>query len=56
MSNGRDPYGMYNSLNKLVSLSSNQQTSSLSKRFSSHPDSQMRAERMKQKADALAKK
>lgn len=56
VANGRDPYGMYNSLSKLVSLSSSQQTSALSKRFSSHPDSEMRAARMKEKADALAKK
>ncbi len=56
VANGRDPYGMYNSLNKLVSLSGSQQTSELSKRFSSHPDSQMRAERMKEKADAISKK
>ena len=56
VANGRDPYGMYNSLNKLVSLSSRQQTSTLSKRFSSHPDSATRAERMKQKADAYTKK
>ena len=56
VANGRDPYGMYNSLNKLVSLSSKQQTSTLSKRFSSHPDSATRAERMRQKADAYTKK
>ena len=56
VANGRDPYGMYNSLSKLVSLSSSQQTSALSKRFSSHPDSEMRAARMKEKADAFTKK
>ena len=56
VTNGRDPYGMCRSLEKLVSLSSAQQASALSKRFSSHPDSAMRAERMRQKADSYTKK
>ena len=56
VANGRDPYGMCRSLEKLVNLSGNQQASALSKRFSSHPDSAMRAQRMRQKADALTKK
>lgn len=56
MSNGRDPYGMCRSLEKLVNLAGSQQTSALSKRFSSHPDSAMRAERMRKKADAATKK
>ena len=54
--NGRDPYGMCRSLEKLVDLAGSQQTSALSKRFSSHPDSAMRAERMRKKADAATKK
>ncbi len=56
VANGRDPYGMCRSLDKLVNLAGSQQTSALSKRFSSHPDSAMRAERMRQKADAYARK
>ena len=56
VANGRDPYGMCRSLEKLVNLSGNQQASALSKRFSSHPDSAMRAQRMRQKADAMTKK
>jgi hypothetical protein len=39
-----------------VDLAGSQQTSALSKRFSSHPDSAMRAERMRKKADAATKK
>ena len=47
---------MSRSLDKLVNLAGSQQTSALSKRFSSHPDSAMRAERMRKKADAYSKK
>ena len=43
-------------MEKLVDLAGSQQTSALSKRFSSHPDSAMRAERMRKKADAATKK
>ena len=53
---GHDPYSMYRSLAKLNSLSSGSQASTLAKMFSSHPDSQKRAEKMKQKADEYVKK
>ena len=54
--NGRDPYSMARSLEKLVNLSGKQQTNELSKRFSSHPDSQLRADKMRKKADAYVQK
>ena len=53
---GRDPYGMCRSLEKLNSLSSGKQSSSLAKMFSSHPDSAKRAEKMRKKADAYTGK
>lgn len=49
---GFDPYGMANSLNKLVELSKGAKASTVQKMFSSHPDSEKRAARMKEKADA----
>ena len=49
---GFSPYGMSNSLNKLVELSKGAQASTVQKMFSSHPDSEKRAARMKEKADA----
>ena len=48
---GFSPYGMANSLNKLVELSNGAQASAIEKMFSSHPDSAKRAARMKEKAD-----
>lgn len=48
---GYSPYSMHNALNKLVQLGSSSQASALQKAFSSHPDSAMRAQRMKEKAD-----
>ncbi|MBP3357059.1 MAG: M48 family metallopeptidase [Rikenellaceae bacterium] len=48
---GFSPYGMANGLNKLVELSKGAQASAIQKMFSSHPDSEKRAARMKQKAD-----
>ena len=50
--NGFSPYGMGNSLNKLVELSKGAKSSTVQKMFSSHPDSEKRAARMKEKADA----
>ena len=50
---GHDPYGMCRSLEKLNSLSSGQQSSTLAKMFSSHPDSAKRAVKMRKKADQL---
>ena len=49
--NGFSPYGMANSLNKLVELSQGAKASAIQKMFSSHPDSEKRAARMKEKAD-----
>jgi len=48
---GRDPYSMARSLEKLNNLSSGQQSSTLAKMFSSHPDSAERAAKMRRKAD-----
>ncbi len=50
--NGFSPYGMSSSLQKLVDLSQGARASSVQKMFSSHPDSGIRAQRMKEKADA----
>lgn len=49
---GFSPYGMANSLTKLVELSQGEKASTVQKMFSSHPDSEKRAARMKEKADA----
>ena len=49
---GFSPYGMANSLNKLVELSNGEKASAIQKMFSSHPDSAKRAARMKEKADS----
>ena len=48
---GFSPYGMANGLNKLVELSQGAKASVVQKTFSSHPDSEKRAARMKAKAD-----
>ena len=49
--NGFSPYGMANSLEKLVGLSQGAKASTVQKMFSSHPDSEKRAKRMKERAD-----
>ena len=49
--NGFSPYGMANALNKLVELSQGAKASTVQQMFSSHPDSEKRAKRMKEKAD-----
>ena len=51
VSNGHSPYSMSNALSKLVTLSSNTQTK-MQQMFSSHPDAVLRADRMKEKAEA----
>ena len=51
---GFSPYAMANSLTKLVELSKGAKASVVQKMFSSHPDSEKRAARMKEKADAYA--
>ena len=48
---GFSPYGMANGLNKLVELSQGAKASVVQKMFSSHPDSEKRAARMKAIAD-----
>ena len=48
---GYSPYGMANSLKKLVELSQGARASAIQKMFSSHPDSEKRAVRMTEKAD-----
>jgi len=48
---GVDPYAMSNALSKLVELSQGEKASSVQKMFSTHPDSEKRAARMKEKAD-----
>ena len=52
---GFSPYAMGNSLNKLVELSKGAKASTVQKMFSSHPDSEKRAARMKEKADAYTR-
>ncbi len=51
VSNGYSPYSMSNALAKLVTKNSQQQTK-VQQMFSSHPDSALRAQKMKEKADA----
>lgn len=48
---GHSPYSMANSLLKLVELSNGAKASTVQQMFSSHPDSEKRAARMKEKAD-----
>ena len=47
----KDPYAMYNSLQKLQKLSSSRQSSYLDKMFSSHPDNETRSKKVKAMAD-----
>lgn len=49
---GHNPYGMSSSLTKLVALSKSDKASVVQKMFSSHPDSEKRTVRMKERADA----
>ena len=51
VSNGYSPYSMSNALSKLVTKSGQQQ-SKIQQMFSSHPDAELRAQKMKEKADA----
>lgn len=53
---GFSPYGMANGLNKLVELSKGAKASAIQKMFSSHPDSEKRAAKMKEKADKYTAK
>lgn len=49
---GYSPYSMAKSLEKLVKLSNGAQASAVAKMFSSHPDSALRAAKVRAKADA----
>ncbi|MCD8194636.1 MAG: M48 family metallopeptidase [Tannerellaceae bacterium] len=53
IANEVDPYAMSNALNKLVEMSNagGEKSSRISQMFSTHPDSEKRAKRMKEKAD-----
>jgi len=55
ITNNIDPYGMANALSKLVELSSGAKASAVQKMFSTHPDSEKRSKRMKEKAEAHTK-
>lgn len=48
---GHTPYSMATALEKLVTLSSGSQASAVAQMFASHPDSETRAARMREKAD-----
>lgn len=52
IAHGFDPYGMARALEKLVALSQGSQATAVQKMFSSHPDSEKRAARIREKADA----
>lgn len=52
---GFSPYGMANSLKKLVELSQGAKSSTVQKMFSSHPDSEARAKRMEKVAEKYEK-
>ncbi len=54
--NNTDPYAMYNALNKLLELSAGTpQSSKFQKMLSSHPETEKRVARMKEKADQYTK-
>lgn len=50
--NGFSPYGMASSLEKLLELSQGEKASTVRQMFSSHPDTEKRAVRMREKAEA----
>lgn len=53
---GHSPYSMATALEKLVELNnSSSQASAVAKMFASHPDSALRAQKMRAKADAMKK-
>lgn len=52
---GYSPYGMANSLQKLVELSKGATASAIEQMFASHPDSAIRSEKMRIKADEYTK-
>lgn len=57
LANDVDPYAMSNALNKLVEMSNagGEKASRIQQMFSTHPDSEKRAQRMKQRADEYMK-
>ncbi len=52
IANGKSPYCMATALEKLVNLSQGQKASAVAQMFSSHPDSALRAEKIRKKADS----
>lgn len=57
ISNGVDPFAMYRALNVLIELNGNSSTqSAVAQMFATHPDSQKRAERIKDMAEAAGYK
>ena len=57
ITNGVDPFAMYRALNVLIGLNGNSGTqSSVAQMFSTHPDSQKRATRIKEMAEAAGYK
>jgi putative metalloprotease len=56
IANGFSPYAMANALDALINLSQGERASAVQKMFSSHPDSEKRAKRIREKADSYAKK
>lgn len=56
VAHGFSPYAMASSLGKLVELSKGAKASAIQKMFSSHPDSEKRAAKMKEKAEKYEKK
>ncbi|MDR1601309.1 MAG: M48 family metallopeptidase [Tannerella sp.] len=56
ISNGFSPYAMANALDILVDLSQSSRASAVQKMFSSHPDSEKRSKRIREKADSYVKK
>ncbi|MCQ2178149.1 MAG: M48 family metalloprotease [Bacteroidales bacterium] len=52
---GRDPYSMYNALMKLDDLAGNARSNIIQHMFSSHPDTQERAARVKAMADKASR-
>lgn len=53
--NNQSPYSMATALEKLVNMSQGQKASAVAQMFSSHPDSALRAEKVRKKADDYTK-
>jgi Zn-dependent protease with chaperone function len=55
VNNNVDPYAMYNALNVLIALNKGSNSNIVTQMFSTHPDSEKRAARIKSMADELGK-